>query len=232
MTFKVGVIIPDRGDRPEFLYHCWLMLQRQTLRPIVVELVNDKPISDKCDITWRYKLGYDRLRNKGVDVIAFIENDDYYNPRYLESIVKEWDAQGRPDLFGTYYTVYYHLRLKKYFTMWHQDRASAMNTLIKPDLNFAWCNDDEPYTDMYLWTTIQNRKVWYLDKENPISIGMKHGSTMTGGGMHTDSLEAYDNAHFAGKDPDFLKKHVDADSLMFYEYMNRKLNPPFHWQAI
>jgi glycosyltransferase involved in cell wall biosynthesis len=86
---RVAVLIPDRGDRPKFLAQCLAMMNRQTLRPVHIELVNDAPIGNAVDITWRYRLGYERI-GASVDVIAFIENDDWYHPQYLERIVEAW----------------------------------------------------------------------------------------------------------------------------------------------
>lgn len=202
---KIGVVIPDRGDRPEFLKNCMRMLAGQTVLPAMVVLVttpkspsrvrrdetkgdfekdsSQQPASSAlrapspqvekgnsqqpasrfttvyvesvagvCDITKRYRTGYDLLRGKGLDVIAFIENDDWYAPDYLERMGEQWELAGRPDLFGTAYTIYYHIGLQAWLTMEHRRRASAMNTLIKPDLNITWCADSEPYTDIHLWT--------------------------------------------------------------------------------
>lgn len=218
MNLKVGIIIPDRGDRPEFLINCWRLLQRQTLKPEIIELVNDKPISDKVDITWRYRNGYERLRNKGLDIIAFMENDDWYSSDYLETMVNAWDAAGRPDLFGTNYTIYYHIGLRAYFTMRHIDRSSAMSTFIKPDLSFPWCDDSEPFTDMWIWTrtNIKNKKTF--DPGKHVCLGIKHGVGKFGGGSHVERLERYDpprgtHDHIGN----FLRLTVDHESFVFYK---------------
>jgi hypothetical protein len=213
--FKVGVLIPDRNDRPDFLFHCWRMLKKQTLQPDHIELVNDAPLSEKCDITYRYRVGYDRMRAKNLDVIAFIENDDWYSPHYLETMVAQWAKAGKPDLFGTIYTIYFNVRIWKYLTMHHQDRASAMNTLIKPDLKINWPVDDEPFTDMHLWINNLHlkKKVWRPEKH--LSIGIKHGIGKTGGAMHLTKLYSYDRV---GKpDNGFLESVVDTESLNFYK---------------
>ena len=85
---RVGVLIPDRGDRPKFLAQCLAMMNRQTLRPVHIELVNDTAMSNAVDITWRYRLGYERI-GASVDVIAFIENDDWYHPQYLATASRD-----------------------------------------------------------------------------------------------------------------------------------------------
>jgi hypothetical protein len=231
---KVGVLIPDRGDRPDFLYNCWRMVQRQTLKPHRIELVNDTPISDRVDITWRYRKGYERFSTpvKGVepvDVIAFMENDDWYSGDYLETMVNGWDKHGRPEIFGCNYTIYYHLNLKAYFKMKHNERASAMNTLIRPSLkNIAWPVDHEPFTDSFLWTRIGLKGVTH-DPGRHITIGMKHGVGKTGGQSHVDRLDRYAPPRgVLDTDSKFLKDLLDPESFEFYsKYFGQPVGTSF-----
>ena len=221
MDIKVGILIPDRNDRPELLANCMRMMEAQTLQPHVIELVNDIPSDDKMDITKRYRLGYDRLRNKGLDIIAFIENDDWYSPNYLRQMINTWTDNQRPDLLGTNYTMYFHMRLHRYFTMLHDDRSSAMNTFIKPDMTFPWCPDNEPYTDMWLWLGLKKRITnKYIYGPSPmISIGMKHGIGKCGGLSHVSRFNRYKSD---GRD--LLKKTLDPIS---YEFYNKYYEPDF-----
>lgn len=207
---KIGIIIPDRNDRPLFLANCLRMLKAQTLQPDIIELVNDIPFSEDCDITWRYKLGYDRLRNKGLDVIAFIENDDFYAIDYLEIMVNEWIKQGNPNLLGHTYTIYYHIKLFAHYTMNHLTRSSAMNTLIKPDLNFAWCDNAQPFTDMYLWETLKG--IVFNPVKN-ICLGIKHGVGLCGGRSHVDRLDRYLEKDY---NKELLRQTMDEISFEFY----------------
>ena len=226
---KVGVIIPDRGDRPDFLFNCWRLLKRQTLQPDQIELINDKPLSENIDITWRYRKGYNRFcqeyrngknPNKTVfekmDVIAFMENDDWYAPNYLATMVAAWHLAGRPDIFGTNYTIYYHIGLRAYFTMKHIERSSAMSTLIKPDLDIKWPNDHEPFTDMWLWTR-SNLAGKTFDPGNHICLGIKHGFGLFGGGSHNQRLDRYEPPRGThDHHGDFLKSIIDPESFDFY----------------
>ncbi len=210
---KIGVLIPDRGDRPELLQNCLRMIKAQTLQPEIIELVDDAPLNDSCDITWRYRTGYDRLRNKGLDLIAFFENDDWYHPQYLETMVNAWVNEGKPQLIGTNYTIYYHIKLKAYYPMYHSIRASAMNTLIIPDMNFEWCIDTEPYTDIHLWKKL---KGIVIKPKQHISIGIKHGIGKCGGHMHVDRLHRYRFNATDDQGSIFLKRTMDPDSYKFY----------------
>jgi len=207
---KFAVLIPTRNNRPELLKNCLRMISNQTVHPSHIEIVDDAPISEKCDITWRYRIGYDRLRNKGFDVIFFIEDDDNYHPTYFELMLNKWQQFGKPELFGTNYTIYYHIRLFAWFTYHHHDRSSAMSSMIKPDMNFAWPVDHEPFTDMWLW---QKLKGVTFTPDSHICIGIKHGTTITGGRSHIDRLHRYINKD---EDKSFLKSVCDEQSFNFY----------------
>jgi len=219
---KIGIVIPDRGDRPELLANCIRMMLAQTMSFEYLVLVDPSlvPVSDTYDITPRYKYGYNALTEIGdCDLIAFIENDDWYDPAYLETMVSEWKKAGQPDLFGTRYTIYYHLKLKKLFTMKHESRASAMNTFIKPGLTFPWSKDNDPFTDCWLWNLPQlSRALCTPDKF--ISVGIKHGVGKTGGNSHVNNLNRYvqDDINM-----DWLKLVVDRPSFEFYASLSDKL---------
>lgn len=214
---RIAVLIPDRGDRPKLLQNCLRMMAAQTLKPDHIEIVNDPPFSGKKDITWRYRTGYDRLRNRGFDVIALIENDDWYHPEYLETMVHQWQLFGKPELFGTDYTIYYHIRLMAWFTMHHPARSSAMNSLIVPDLAIRWPRDHDPYTDIHLWQQLSGKN-WHPPM---ICMGIKHEQGLHGGRNHTDRLDRYINHD---SNHQFIRKHMDAESYAFYSayYGNTK----------
>jgi hypothetical protein len=218
---KIGLIIPDRGDRPEFLENCRRMMKWQTYNDIWIHIVDEKSKSDECDITARYKKGYDFFKNLGFDCILLIENDDWYSEDYIETMVKEWKKHGKPDIFGTGYTYYYHLGMLKVKKLDHPRRASAMNTLIKPDLNIIWPKDNDPYTDMHLWKQLKGVT---FQPEQIISIGMKHNVGKTGGQYHSTKLERYQDND---KEMLFLKENLDTTSFNFYKSIHEKIRSSF-----
>ncbi len=228
---RIGVLIPDRRDRPRFLENCYRMIEAQTLEPSVVVCVDYAPKDSNVDITPRVKHGYDLLTAAGVDVIAIIENDDWYSPDYLKTMVENWERWKRPDLFGTCYTIYYHIALKAYYTMEHHQRASLMNTMIKPGLTFPWCVDIEPYLDLHLWQTIKNRIVFRPEKH--IAIGIKHGVGLCGGGSHVLDEKGRIAKRYVNPDNGLLKSTLDEESFKFYDnYFNDitsvTMNHPSH----
>lgn len=226
---KLGVIIPTRGDRPELFANAIRLIDNQTLQPTNVCVVNHEPQNENCDITQRYRLGYDSLRGLGLDVIALMEDDDWYSENYLATMVHKWEVFGKPDLFGTINTIYYNILLNKYYTMHHTERSSAMSTLIKPDMNFDWCADTEPYTDSHLWFNGKHKdsgkpftKKTFAPIER-ICLGIKHGIGKTGGQCHTTQLHRYDSTTGVNdSDQSFLKETVDETSFKLYELLKNK----------
>lgn len=214
---KTAVIIPDRGDRPQFVTHCKKLLERQTILPTYTFICNWKAVSEKKDITQRYRIAYNMVSQLDVDCILFVENDDWYSESYLETMLLEWQKAGKPDLFGIDYTIYYHVGLRIWRKFPHSKRASMMNTLIRPGLNINWCKDDEPYTDLHLWTGQPELSKGLIAPEVPISMGIKHGTGMTGGNYHDTSLRHYNKTDY---DLTFLSGVVDKESLEFYAAMS------------
>jgi hypothetical protein len=191
-TVRIAVLIPDRGDRNHFTENCISLIENQTLKPASVLKVGHAPKSDRADITERYRIGYGMLSKlSGIDLIAFIENDDYYAPEYLETMAAHWIESGKPQLLGTCYSWYYHIGLLKYTKLEHYTRSAAMNTFIVPGLEFTWCADTEPYTDMHLWSNCPNLIKKIVNPERIISLGIKHGVGKCGGGSHIDRLNKY-----------------------------------------
>lgn len=231
---KIACLIPDRNDRPLFLEQCYKMLANQTVKVDFIKLINAPATSEKPDITQRYRIGYEAISRYGhFDVIFFIENDDYYAPDYIEKMLAAWNQAGKPELFGTSYTYYYHVGLSSYFMMNHPVRASAMNTMIVPGLNITWPNDNEVYTDLHLWThshVINCRKETWTPS-NIISIGIKHGIGLCGGRHHFDRLNRYKMKGGIGNESasgvedtnmNFLRANVDKDSFEFYLKMKQE----------
>lgn len=222
---RIAAVIPYRNDRPRFLEHLHCMLNNQTVQLNEFFIVNEPPISEEKDITYRYRKGYDYFRNKNLDVIFFIEVDDFYSHNYIETQLSAWSAAGKPDLFGTNYTNYYHLREHAFFTMYHDTRSSAMSTLIKPDLNFSWCPDHEPYTDTHLWMASGLKGVTYEPPEI-ICIGIKHGIGLTGGSFHNDRMQTYKGDRATSDaSGDWLRANTDPISYNFYRDYFKEQTP-------
>lgn len=216
---KIGIIIPDRGDREKLLSNCLCMLHDQTAwreHELLLSIIDEAIIksSDQCDIVPRVRAGYERMTTLGAEIIFIIENDDWYAPDYIETMIKAWESFGKPDLFGTCYTIYYHLQLKAYKKMLHDQRSSLMNTMLKPGLDIKWPVDIEPYLDLHLWQmpSIKSRIVFRPEKI--ISIGMKHNVGKCGGAFH--AVDKSSERWYENPDNGFLKDTLDPESFEFY----------------
>jgi hypothetical protein len=216
-NIRIAVIIPDRQDRPGLTKNCLRILNSQTLQPKDVIHMNFEPENDELDITKRYRRGYEKISKLflDIDLIAFIENDDYYHPEYLETMARLWINAGKPDMLGLDHTIYYHVELRKHFTMKHKIRSSAMNTVIRPGLDIKWCADNEAYTDIHLWlgdSNIKGPKI-IVTPPKEICIGIKHGIGKPGGFYHNCHL-----GKFTTEDPEmeYLKSLTDPESFDFY----------------
>jgi transcription termination factor Rho len=103
---KIGILTITRGDRPEFVEHCISQIKNQSVGATFHEIMDDKPLNNDIDITYRYRVGTQRLIEKGADVVLFCEDDDYYSRRYVELMVRAWLSNGRPHVFGNIQTAH------------------------------------------------------------------------------------------------------------------------------
>jgi len=207
---KIGVLTITRGDRPEFVDHCRSMIKAQTVRPDFHEIVDDKPISDSPDITYRYRIGTQRLFEKGCDVVLFCEDDDYYSRRYIEIMCRAWLANGRPNIFGLNKTIYYNIVNSKFADLVHPNRASMMSTMISKNAKINWGDDSYSYTDMIIWQQEKSKLATDLGK---ICVGIKHGVGLCGGGGHDINWTKF---HGTDENHVYLKTLIDERSFNFY----------------
>lgn len=209
---KIGIVIPTRGDRPQLLENCLKQISLQTVQPDVIELVDDQPLSLNKDITYRYRIGVERILKKDVDVIFFWEDDDWYSINYIETMLSLWDQSGRPNIFGFNQTTYYHIKLAKFVHLKHHGRSSMFNTMVTAEVmkDFKWNEDNDPWTDIHLWKSIEGVS---LNTDLKICIGMKHGIGLSGGVGHNDG---WMNSKTTDTNRNYLKAHLDYRSLQFY----------------
>lgn len=218
---KIGVVVPDRNDRPELLAHCLWMMGRQTVKPDHIIVVNQESGIQGHDLTWRYKKGIDEaFRVHGCDVVPLIENDDFYAHDYIERMTTAWKLCSKPDVFGLSHTQYYHVGLRKYRNMNHNNRSSAFTTLIgHPEVlgHIADIPDTETFFDLHLWKNKDLRRE-VIQPNGIIALGIKHGIGMCGGKGHLTSFP-YENA-----DPDYkhLRSIVDEQSFKLYEKIGQE----------
>lgn len=215
---KIVSLTPTRGDRPVMLENMKRLMARQTRQLHGMVIVDDEPQNPNVkDITYRYRIGLSRVFEQypDTDLVAIIEDDDYYHPDYIRALTTQWHDMGKPPTFGYGDTHYYHLGLKARHYQRHPERSSAFTTFMTKDLlNMQWPADDYSFVDIDIWKQFRGRTV--LPKV-PLAIGIKgykEGSHFGGIG-HNDKWAAY------AKNPDpgmaWLRNNVDPESFDFYK---------------
>jgi len=223
---KIVALVPTRGDRPKMLENMKRLMTNQTQQLHGLVIFDDEPIyPKKKDITYRYRMGLQRVFDlyPDCDLVAIVEDDDWYSPVYIETMAQAWLDEGRPDLFGVGFTDYYHLKVRGRYREFHPDRASGFCTFMtrKVVQVNSWPKDDYPFVDMHLWQKVNVRKraVGSIDEclFYPIALGIKghNEGALFGGSCHSD-MRVYSNQ--AGDNNfEWFKNTVDEESFKFYE---------------
>lgn len=223
---KIGCITPTRGDRPEFLERCKLYVARQTIQATHY-IVDDPPADPNVrDIGLRVRTGIQRAKKDGCDVVAVIEDDDWYSSTYLEQQIRDWSKAGCPLLWGVKQTIYYHVGIRKWSRLDHTIRSSLCAMLIRTDVidKYKW-EDDCVYLDMKLWATIYKARPDLRQLSNGPAekrfVGIKHGTGLCGGAGHRESYR-YQYSDYDGR---WLKSVVGPDDYPFYESLYENKPP-------
>lgn len=207
-----AAIIPDRGDRPEFLQNCVKQIECFTLQPTEVFCIGHPPRSEEMDLVERVREGIHMAKQVGIDWVFIIENDDYYPPDYFERFAPYLEKY---EFLGDDHTTYYHLKNKTYRTWHHPYRSSLFTTGFRISAlnNFDWPPDNERFLDIKLWHYAKYKKKKFVDTG---AIGMKHGLGKTGGKGHYMRFKDVD------VDLKWLSTRVNG-SMDFYKSIMDKL---------
>lgn len=214
---KFALIIPTRGDRPEFIEQCKHLIKNQTLQPDEVIWMDYPPESAGKDITQRYRRGVEQATKNGHKFVVFWEDDDWYHPQYLEWLVGEWKKKRMPNFFGVGETYYYHLALGKRHHMSHPNRTSAFSTLVKLPFACTWPSDNYAFLDLYLHKH-SNVITVSFPKNKVYAVGVKHGIGLSGGSGHNTNFRFYEK-----DSKNWFFSVVENDSA-FYKEMEFKVS--------
>jgi len=206
---KVAVIIPTCDpNRRGFLELQLSRLSRQTRTPDMLILKDESNFTNKPDLTKRYRLGCDEAFRAGMDLVIFMEDDDYYPLTYVEELTKAWEISGKPALIGHGRTRYYYLLKNHYHIFKQLEHCSAHCSAVSSDVNLNVCPDDYLYFDIKLWQGNED-KVQVLLKGFPVSI--KHNIGMSAGHTHKIPKETND------PERNTLRSWVDDECFEFYQ---------------
>ena len=216
---KIAVVVPTRGDRPDFLSHCKRQIHRQTLPPDEIIFVDYEPVKiGIVDLTARYRKGIAEARQKGCSLIFFWEDDDWYGEKYLEWMVENWSRKGKPEVFGIEVSYYFNLKLMKGTMFDHPGRSSMFCTSLHiPEHKWnslGWPLDSERFLDLWIWRKWPLTKIAINFTDTVHTIGIKHGLGLTGGGGHNTDATFYRGSAY---DEQWLKNHIDEQSYQLYK---------------
>lgn len=214
----ITILIPTTGERPEFVDMAVKMIDAQTIRSQVQEiLVIKNTRTDINTLVHNYRKGYEQAEG---DLVFFWEDDDYYAPDYLETMVKAWE----PDLqiLGTNHTIYYHLGLKAWKMNRHLTHSSAMNIVLKAGIqNIPWEPMADPFLDLRIWKEVTRGNIKGKLIEELKSVGIKHGTGRAIGRGHSRDFP------YKIQDPKghFLASHVETQEIFeFYQMISARIS--------
>lgn len=191
---------------------CKRYIASQTKQPERSVFIDYPPTDGAPDLGKRFKEGISQFDDN--DIVAIIEDDDYYPPGYLEFVAKVF----RGDILGTPYTTYYHLPTRKYKTFHHPNRSSFFCTTLragaaKKAVNTLRIGDKAIHIDVALWRVMSNQVLIDIPCR---PIGMKHGVGLCGGLGHLATNKsgwAHDEFLL------FLKNNVKEDISFYSRYV-------------
>jgi hypothetical protein len=207
----IGVITPHQDSkRKMFLDRLSFYIQRQTLRPDHWIIVDHKEDVLAKDLTKRIRIGCEEAIELGCDVVLIMEDDDWYSPNYIKSMIEFWEIQGKPEIFGVEQTQYYHIKQGLHVELTHPGRASLMGTLLSAEgiKKITFPEDSFVFLDIELWKQLKGKTFRTLPA---IAVGIKHGIGSTGGKGHLETFKGY------SPDPEFKKlRQLIGDDSDFY----------------
>lgn len=212
---KYCTIVPNRGgERAELFQFCLKQLTKMNGGQHVtnVYIMNDRPISDQCDLVPRIKHAVSLAIRDGFEYAFIVESDDFYPANYF-------DIPMNADFIGYDKSIYYNLKTKHYQTFTHGGRSSLFCTGFRLEAlkGFNWPADHVPFLDIALWKFAKEKKKKVALMKNPGCVGIKHGIGKVGGKGHRMKLRHDD------KDLKFLRSKVDDEAFDFYTDLMTRL---------
>ena len=215
MKQVVGIFTPTRNDerlvfRP--LYD--RMVAHQTVQPDFQYVIDYPPVSDELDLKQRLIAGVAQAQADGVTRLIVMEDDDYYPPTYIESILHVW----RPgtSVVGIANSLYYHLPAGWWMQIQHGTRASLHSMSFDPSVlsRFPFDSIGATHLDaqIWMWCTQMAHTTQLLDWSARI-ISMKHGLGLCGGDGHHKAFPKY-NMRDANRD--WLRLFVGEEFAQLY----------------
>lgn len=235
---QLSVITPT-GARLEAFSLCHHFMMRQTLErekwewiivddgpqpigPALLEIPNLSIIYVRPATLWEPSKNT-LLRNlrEGLarctgEFIAFVEDDDWYHPDYLQRMLLKAQLEGY-EVVGEAPARYYHLPTRRFKSLDNSNRASLCQTLIHNKhvpLLQSLLEGDTPFVDTPLWKSLPMEKK-FIFPQSRYSVGIKGlpGREGTGCGHRPPFDWPTDDANLR-----MLREWVGADWMLYKHY--------------
>lgn len=224
---RIGVVIPTRGDRPDLMKRSLYYLDRQSITPDRLEIVNHKPFTGDCDITQRFRYGITKLY-KDVDIIIMWEDDDWYIEDFIAKTVELWEMNPHCEMIGFSGHLYYNINSQIYSRFRGGVIPPMATTSIASSYvdKMSWPTDTTASTDLYIWRKC-NKYFRYGQEDKFWHIGIKHGIGKTVTSSHSRLTGTKDI------DFEYLRANISAEDFLFYEALaNGRLDAYYDNQTI
>lgn len=188
-------VITCTGDRPFALMLCARWINNQILKPHEWIVVDDgqEPVSK--DLLEKSYVKYVRriakpndpdhtlvpnlmtaFQHVTGDYILFMEDDEYYSPKYILEMVKRLETY---KYVGIGRSRYYHLPGRKYSIHGNMEHASLAQTAIRKDVldKVLSVLPGTPFFDLRLWGAPNNKEAIHIIKSYPLEIKERVGET-------------------------------------------------------
>lgn len=182
------IVITPTGDRPQQLALCAEYLSRQSRQPTAWIVVDDgeEPSEEAAGVGATYirrerspedpahtlvvnmRTGINQVKNED-EICVVMEDDDWYDPRYLENVEK-WMLHA--DIAGEADTHYYYFSERKKIEYTHVGHCSLFKTAFRKRFFQQTPLPDDWRLDLTLWRTGEGRKK-VVKREKPLAVGMK-----------------------------------------------------------
>lgn len=225
-------LITPTGDRPLAFALCQNWVRKQTLQPDQWIVVDDGKIPIEPYVSMEYMRRepqpsdpqFTLLLNlktalpliKG-DKIIIIEDDEYYAPKYVATMVTKLDGH---EIVGIGNSKYYHLFSGGYFIVNNTTHASFAEMAFRSSFlpEFQKYLSGDLYLDKKIWKNIDRKRGFiFFDDGNPLYVGMKGMPGRHGiGGGHDINHKIYQhNTHDISRN--ILKQWIpDIDNYNIY----------------
>lgn len=227
-------LITPTGSRPEAFKLCEKFIARQTYKNSIQWIVvDDGPIPTECTMHQEYIRGpkiwregintqrpnmeaaYEKIRG---EYILIIEDDDWYDPCYIERMV---DLLEFYPVVGEGNAKYYHLPSQSYKEMHNYSHASLCQTGLRYShrtlLDDA-VNSGQLYFDVELWGKVREAKVpSHLFLHENLCVGLKGLPGRAGIGVGHRPQGYTPDVGFK-----YLNELIGSDTMLYKPYFTKQ----------